>query len=154
MKVNYRLATLDDLGAMIRRGMRPADEREALRLGMDDPYLGLWEAFHLSDIAVAAYYRGQIACMFGVAPVSLLADEACIWLVGHEDVERHWLRFLRECRPALTDLIRGYRLVHNIIDQDNVLALGWLGWLGFTVDQERPILLPGGHVFYRFWKEA
>ncbi len=154
MKVNYRLATLDDLGAMIRRGMRPADEREALRLGMDDPYLGLWEAFHTVRHRRGRLLPGPDRLHVRGRP-GVVAGGRSLYLAGrHEDVERHWLRFLRECRPALTDLIRGYRLVHNIIDRDNVLALGWLDWLGFTVDQERPILLPGGHVFYRFWKEA
>ena len=155
MNVRFKKADMDDVGAMCRRGMRPADELEVLRMGrMSDPYLALAEGVEESEVVLAAYTEQGIACIVGVYKDSLLGSGGIIWLLGHQDLEKYTVRFLKESRRVLASFLEGYSLLENYVDVENTLTLRWLEWLGFTIDRDTPITTPMGYPFYRVWKEA
>lgn len=146
---------MDDVGAMCRRGMRRADELEVLRMGrISDPYLALAEGVEESEVSLAAYTDHGVACLVGVYKASLLGREGYIWLLGHSDLERYAVRFLKESRRVLAALLADYTLLENYVDAENTLTLRWLEWLGFTIDRDAPIITPMGYPFYHVWKEA
>ena len=154
MNVNFKLADMEDVKAMCKRGLRRADELEALRMGETDPYQALAEGVRESDVALAAYTKHGIACIVGVYKDSLIGDDAMIWLLGHQDLEKYAVRFLKESRRVLAQFLTDYKLLENYVDADNALTLRWLEWLGFTVDRDKPIKTVMGHPFYRVWKES
>ena len=144
-----------DVGALCKRGMRPADELEVLRMGrLSDPYLALAEGVQESEVSLAAYTDNGIACIVGVYRGSLLGDARYIWLLGHTDLEKYAVRFLKESRRVLASFLAGYSLLENYVDAENVLTLRWLEWLGFTIGRDKPITTPMGYPFYHVWKEA
>lgn len=145
---------MDDVRALCLRGMRRADELEVLRMGLPDPYQAMLESVLDSRVALAAYTDRGIACVVGVSKPSLLGDDACIWMLGHQDLEKYSVRFLKESRRVLAQILENYRLVENYVDAENTLTLRWLEWLGFTIDRDKPIKTLMGYSFYRVWKEA
>jgi len=154
LKVEFVPAGETAVGDMCRRGLRACDVLELGRCGCADPYLALHLSVDASEVALAAYTPQGVACLLGVAKPSLLAPTATIWLLAHDDIERHAVRFLKECRRVLALLLGHYGRLENYIDVDNVKTIAWLEWLGFTVCKERTILSPMGFPFYHFWKEA
>lgn len=154
MNVRFKNADMDDVRALCLRGMRRADELEALRIGVSDPYQALLESMLDSEEALAAYTDNGVACLVGVSKNSLLGDSGVIWLLGHTDLEKYAVRFLKESRRVLNTLLRNYRLLENYVDAENTLTLRWLEWLGFTIDRDTPIKTAMGFPFYRVWKEA
>lgn len=154
MKVEFKRATAEDVGAMCRRGMRRADEIEALRMGFPDPYLALLDSVQDSAVALAAYTPNGIACLVGAYEPSLLSDGAHIWLIGSEDLERYKVRFMKESRVILDALLGKYAKLENWVDADNTGTLCWLEWLGFTIDRASPITTMMGYPFYHVFKEA
>ena len=143
-----------DVGALCKRGMRPADELEVLRMGFPDPYLALYEGIENSEVALAAYTDQGVACVLGVSKPSLLSSDGTIWLLAHEDIERYAVRFLKESRRVLAHLMGAYPRLENFVDVDNASTIRWLAWLGFSFDKDAPIKSPMGFPFYHFWKEA
>ena len=154
MNVSFKPADMDDVGALCRRGMRAADEREVMRMGLADPYMALVEGLEDSELALAAYTDHGIACMIGVARPSLLGDSHVIWLLGHDDLEKYAVRFLKESRRVLSRILAAYPRLENYVDADNAATIRWLEWLGFSFDKDHPLTSPMGFPFYRFWKEA
>lgn len=123
-------------------------------MGLRDPYQAVLESVLDSEVAVAAYTANGIACLLGVARPSLVAEDARIWLIGHEDCERYAVRFLKESRHVLRCLEDAYPRLENWVDRDNAATLRWLEWLGFNIDRENPVITPMGFPFYHVWKEA
>jgi hypothetical protein len=155
LNVRFKRADMDDVGALCKRGMRRADELEVLRMGrLNDPYLALAEGVMESDAVLAAYTDNGIACIVGVHKFSVLGDHGVIWLLGHDDLERYAVRFLKESRRVLSSFLGRYSMLENFVDAENVLTLRWLEWLGFTIDKDKPITTPLGYPFYHVWKEA
>lgn len=155
MNVSFKNADMADVEALRQRGMRRADVREVLRMGrVSDPYLALAEGVAESDVALAAYTPHGIACIVGVYKHSLLGSDGTIWLLGHDDLEKYAVRFLKESRRVLHHLTMACARLENYVDVDNTLTLRWLEWLGFTIDRDKPVTTPMGYPFYHVWKEA
>lgn len=99
---------------------------EALRRGMDqgDAFSGLAD--------------GRAVCMFGVVPVGILSNTACIWMLGSESLPRYAKPFLRRNRPWLSQVSSRYSVLFNFVDARNENAIKWLRWLGFTLGPAIP----------------
>lgn len=155
MNVSFKPADLADVEALRQRGMRQADVREVLRMGrVADPFVALAEGVQESEVALAAYTPRGIACVIGVYRPSLLGLDGTIWLLGHDDLEKYAVRFLKESRRVLRHLTASYSRLENYVDVENTLTIRWLEWLGFTIDRGSPVKTPTGFPFYHVWKEA
>ena len=53
-----------------------------------------------SEVCRAMYIGDELACLFGIADVTVLGDTACIWTLGTNAIRRHPREYLRACRRA------------------------------------------------------
>jgi len=120
------------------------------------------------DVPVAAHYtvvsspvsrvgkaNGVPIVAFGVSlsdPI-LAPDIGTPWLFGTPAIERHWVRFLRECPGELSGISRDFSRLENWVHADNELAIRWLTWLGFTIEEPEPHGL-FSRMFRRFHMEC
>lgn len=117
--------------------MRPADAAECWATGYDDLALAVRESVAASALCLAARLDGELACIFGVAPLgSLLTAEAGIpWLLGTPTMDRSRLVFVRESRSYIARMLTLYPLLRNVVHADNARAVAWLRRAGFNVGE-------------------
>lgn len=94
---------------------------------------------------------GEVVCIFGVAPGNLVCGVGVPWMVGTEQLAAHAAHFLRACGPVVAEMGAEYAVLRNHVDARNHLAIRWLKWLGFTLDDPAPHG-PFGLDFHKFEK--
>jgi hypothetical protein len=94
----------------------------------------------------------QPFCMVGVVPKNVLCGSGTIWLIATDEILEHQLAFLRRCRPILRRMQAVYSSLENCVAGENVTAIAWLKWLGFTIGEGRPTG-PDRAIFHHFeWR--
>ena len=79
--------------------------------------------------------------MFGVGDTNILAGVGSPWLLGTDELPRHAIIFLRQCPYWVGQLLEGYTVLRNCVDDRNKLSIRWLKWLGFDVG--KPVAFKG-----------
>lgn len=147
MSVTFRAPTPKDV-AQLARTMRPIDALECRCVGGHEPEEALEEAVSASLWCYAAEVAGDVACMFGVAPGSLLDDEAAPWLLSADGIERHGRQVLAHARPFIERMRGDYERLYNVVHADNRAAIRFLRWGGFSFLDDA--LCYGGEPFWGF----
>lgn len=73
---------------------------------------------------------GEIACVFGLIPPSLLADSAYLWLLTTDTVEANTFLFIRHSQRWIEDNLKRYKRIHGHVLCDNESGKRWLRFLG------------------------
>lgn len=76
---------------------------------------------------------GEIACIFGLIPPTLLEDSAYLWLLTTNTIEEHTFMFVRHSQRWMEEALNRYKFIHGHVAQDNVKAKRWLRWLGARI---------------------
>jgi hypothetical protein len=121
-----------------RMQVREADRRELWSGWRSTPVDSLRHGLERSSHCLTALVNFQPVCMFGVVPESLLGASGVIWLIGTDEMEMRRVGFLRRCRSHLHRLQQTYSRLHNYVAAENVHAVDWLRWLGFTIQPAGP----------------
>ena len=130
--------------------LRAPDRAEVLALGVD-PAEGLLASLHSAQEAFTARADGQILCMTGVSPASLVGQTGVPWLLGSDLVPAHGPHFLRESRRLVARWLTLFSVLRNLVDDRYAAAIRWLSWLGFTIGEPMPV---GRGMFRLAHKEA
>lgn len=123
------------------------DDRRELELLSLSPDRALRFSLRSSLSAWTGTVDDVPVCMFGVSPGEL--GEGRPWMIGTEDLDRFAVIFLRRCRGQVERMLDLKPVLANYISVDNLRAIQWLTWLGFTL--ETPV--PWGRsrqLFHRF----
>ena len=113
--------------------LRTADIRELEAGSGAEPLAALLVSLRRSTEAWAGTVDDEVACIFGVGPLSLLGGEGSPWLLGADLIERNAFAFARRNRAVVARWLRTYPVLRNYVDARNRQAIRWLGWLGFTL---------------------
>lgn len=134
---------------MLVENMRQADMDEVRAITTRPLTTVVQDTIDLSSFARTAMINGEIACIWGVCPVSLLNSHGAPWLLSTPVIEKHPLLFLRRCKPYIERFKKSYKFMDNHVDVRNKVAVHWLKWLGFEFDEAAPWGVEGRD-FYRF----
>lgn len=138
--------------AAIAADARPADTAELWAQARITPEQAMRRGIETSVFAFTGMIDETPACMFGVAPASLLGGVGVPWMIAANSIERHQVTFLRACRPVVAEMRRMFPVLVNAVDTRNALAIRWLRWLGFKMLPPRPVG-PDGVLFHLFeWR--
>lgn len=118
--------------------MRQADVDEIWASSYSTPQSALSCAMRSSLQVWTGLIDGQVACMFGVVPQSMMGGTGFAWMLGSDLVERHQKLFLRRCRENVRMMAEQFDYLHNYVDDRNVKAIRWLKWLGFEMGDPEP----------------
>ena len=138
--VEIRAATMADARALV---LRAADREEVEALTGRDPRAVLVESVERSASAWAGVADGELACLFGVVPMTLAGVTGVPWLLGSDAVARYRRPFLRRNRAYLDEMLRAFPVLRNVVDARNAVSIRWLGWLGFTLGTPQPMGVRG-----------
>ena len=128
----------DEYAVRLAETMRQADRDELWAASHSLPLDALRRSLRVSHATYVGIADGRPVCMFGVAPLTLLSDVACPWLLGAEELPRHARVFLRANRVYMRMIRKQYAYMANFVDARNVVAIRWLHWLGFTILPAEP----------------
>lgn len=135
--VNVRPVQDGDIEHLAAR-MRQADRDEIAACGRPDPVVALRRCVALSDLLWTATTNDEVACMFGVGPLSLLGGVGTPWMLGTDLITQHPGAFIRHSRPYIAVMLAAYPHLHNYVDARNTRAIRWLKRAGFTVASPVP----------------
>lgn len=148
MATEVTTTTLEDVRELAA-AIREADRDEIWRSSASEPEEALTRALRLSDVVWTGRYDGDLVCMFGVSPVSIVTGVGSPWMLGTDLVERYARPFLRANKAYLDQMLGRYQVLENYVDTENEAAIRWLEWLGFEMSTPEAHG-PFGHLFHKF----
>lgn len=92
----------------------------------------------LSSYAKAGWVNGDLICLWGVCPATLISKTGAPWFLATNRIEQYPLLFLRRCKPHLKTFKAHFKLLVNYVDARNTVAIHWLKWLGFKLEEAKP----------------
>lgn len=131
--------------------MRAADRAELAALD-SDPFDAIVRSVRYSAMCHTTTVDGEVACMLGVAPVSVLSNAGAPWMLGTDLVTRYRGALAHRTGPYITRMLELYPTLRNHVHARNVVAVRWLQRVGFLL--QAPVVLPNGEVFYPFEMKA
>ena len=115
-----------------------------------DDIAEVWAGWHktpLEALRISAEYTKQswtgladdrVVCMFGIAQPSILSYVGAPWLLGSEELPKHFRTFLRGNKIYIKAIKKEFELLENYVDTRNTTAIRWLKWLGFELSSPEP----------------
>jgi hypothetical protein len=96
---------------------------------------------------------GQVLCVGGVAPVSLLGGEGAPWMLATRLFERNRGALIRVAPSYIARMLAAFPHLLNVVDARNTKAIAWLRRVGFTILD--PIIVGAeGRPFHPFLMDA
>lgn len=129
--------------------LRPADKLEIEASSGSDHLAAIKNAIALSDQVWTAEVDGEIACMFGVGPLSFLSDSGIPWALGTPVIDANARAYVRLSRMYIQQMLERYPHLFNAVDSRNKRAVRWLKSAGFTLHPAEPHP-KSGVLFHRF----
>lgn len=118
--------------------MRQADRDEIAAAGIPDPLAALQSSAACSTECLTALFDGEVACVFGVGPISILLGIGAPWMLGSDQITRHPGAFITHARPYILRMLQAYPHLFNFVDARNSKAIRWLKRVGFTLHDPVP----------------
>lgn len=134
---------------LLMADMRQADRDEIAAATSIPLKKAVSDSVALSSYSRAGWVNGRLACLWGVCPISLATSNGAPWFLSTSVIEQHPMLFLRRCRPHVQEFRDRYRFMVNYVDARNRVAIHWLKWLGFDMEEPRPWGIKG-LPFHRF----
>lgn len=137
---------------ILAANMRQADIDEVGACG-HSPIEALEYSVKASMHCWTATGDGELACMFGVTPISMLGGIGCPWMLGTELITQNAGAFIRHSRSYIQEMLQAYPHLFNFVDARNAKAIRWLKRAGFTLHDPVPHG-PYGMLFHPFEMKA
>lgn len=128
--------------------MRQQDIAEVHACGHTDLHAVVADGITRSALCWTARVDGRMGCVFGVAPMSLLASvHAAPWLLGTDEVPRHATLLMRHSPDYIAKMLDFSPVLANMVHARNTVSLRWLKRMGFKIG---PLFLVGDEPFHPF----
>lgn len=150
-KVEIRDVEEGDIAVLVRN-MREHDKMEvnaATHMGLRN---AVQTSVIMSTYSKTGLVNGELVCMWGVCPISLLSGSGSPWMLGTDLITEKQRIFLRRSKPWLDDIRKDYKYLENFVDARNTMSIKWLKWLGFEMDEAEPYGVHG-EPFHKFTME-
>jgi hypothetical protein len=151
--VTLSKATSYDVEELIDR-MRASDVEELRLLTRQTPEAAVRRSVELSDhpVAVREKTTGELACIYGVAPVQQVGRVGAAWMLGTDTVFKHPRVLVRRTRSVLKSVLNThYDYLFNVVWDGNEMTKRYLELSGFTLEPVQYTI--GGVPYRKFWAE-
>jgi hypothetical protein len=122
---------------LISASMRARDIAEIQWAVGQEPERAMREALEHSFYARTLFMGLEPLAMYGLAPLSMLAGHARIWIFGTSAIDRHKIAFTRASKLAISALFCHCSLMTNIVATNDEAAIKWLKWLGGSLVENK-----------------
>lgn len=143
-----RPARADDVAALVA-DLRPLDRAEVEAMAGPDVESVIARALATTPDCTAVDWRGELACLFGTMPQSLISDTGQVWMLGTTLMHQLGRPLGIIAHRYISEASRTYPLLVNYVDARNAPSLRLIRWLGFDVQPAEPFGV-AGLPFHRF----
>lgn len=92
--------------------------------------LTLRECISRSEDWRCAWVDGEVACVWGVIPPTVLSDNAWLWLLHTDIADKHKFLLVRYSQRYIEEALKRYPIIIGDCDIGNKSARKWVEWLG------------------------
>jgi len=131
--------------------MRAADQVELQAIRGWSVEREVRHAIETASHCAACVVEGKVVAIFGDSPHD--AVYGLPWMASTTWIDVYRRQFLAECRPVIEGMRSRHRVLINLVDVRNTLAIRWLKWLGFEFLPAVPYGI-NGELFYPFQMEG
>lgn len=118
--------------------MRAPDLAEIHAASGQPPLKVIQAAIAATDQPMTAFFDGELACIFGVAPLNFLAGQGAPWMLGSNQIDRHPGVFIKRCGDYIAEMASSYQHLLNYVDARNTRSIRWLKRMGFNFHDAVP----------------
>ena len=122
--------------AELAQTIRSADVEEVWAMTHQTPRQALQQAVTRQTRTGLA--DGEVLCIFGVHSPTVLGMTGVPWMLSSDALPKHARAFLRGSVEWIEMIRHQYSLLVNYVDARNLMAIRWLKWLGFELQEPVP----------------
>ncbi len=132
-----RRSTKSDVVELAPR-MRQSDIQEVWASHHYLPEQALRHSLDDSILALTVENNGEVVAMFGICAESVLGENAAIWLLASDELEKIKIRFLKHSRQFIDLMLCYYPNLMNHVDSRNKESIAWLKFCGAKIHDAQP----------------
>lgn len=151
LEVNFKAPTLEAI-QFIADNMREADVAEVWASGRYTPLEALEVSVKNSKKSAVAYVDDVPLVIFGVVSRGFLSDVGVPWMLSVTQSMKYKRQFFELSPQVVDDMLNVCPKLVNRVHTKNKLSIRWLKWLGFTIEDPKPIKATG-ELFHKFHME-
>jgi hypothetical protein len=130
--------------------LRQADIKECAAFGRD-PFSALTSGLQSSLWALTALVDDEPHAMMGVSPLNMMEGVGVPWMLGTDRIYDHARDMIRNAPIILSEMMRTFSRLENLVSTDNARAIRFLKRVGFEFRLD--VSNVGGVSFVRFHRE-
>lgn len=95
---------------------------------------GALEILHRRIVATqnvsVGYIKGEVACIYGLAPPTVLSNQAHIWVITTDVAEQNKFLFIRHSQIVIEEALKHWEHIYGETYVKDKHAFKWIKWLG------------------------
>lgn len=135
--IRIRGTTVADL-RYLAVNLRSDDIKEMWASHHIDPVNALVFCFNKSPFCYTVERDKRPVVIFGIFPISVLGNEASVWMLSTDELMLIKRRFVRHSRKIIEHMLSFYPILYNYVDVRNKESVKWLRWCGAKMETAMP----------------
>jgi len=94
-----------------------------------------------SSTTYIGYINGEIACLYGLRPATILSNsQTYLWLLTTDVIDRNKFEFIRNSEIVIENILKEYERIVGDTHVKDIRAFKWLRWLGAIYLNTHPLV--------------
>jgi hypothetical protein len=136
----------------LAENMRTSDAHEVRACG-HEPLEAATKSVATSLLCWSAFADGELACIIGCAPISIVSGIGSPWMLGTPVLDQQSRVLVRLTPRYIAQMLKAFPHLVNHVHAENTTSVRWLKRLGFTLYEAAPFGALG-EPFHRFEMRA
>lgn len=85
---------------------------------------------------------GQLACIWGVIPPTLMSTQAYLWLYTTDIIKEHQFTLVRHSQLVIEEILKDYPSIVGHATMGSSKSIRWLKWLGAKFGEPQGTMIP------------
>lgn len=124
--------------ARLFANLRAHDLAECRAYGHPDIAASIASCVDRSVLCWTGLVDGELAAIFGAAPINMLAGIGSPWMLGTPVLDRHQRILVRRTPEYIARMLKMFPHLVNYVHAKNSTSVRWLRRLGFTLHEAVP----------------
>lgn len=142
----------DDVNLLIEN-LRKSDRAECEAYGSPEIATEIRLSVLSSYLCWSAFADGELGCIIGVSPISMLGGVGSPWMLGTPVLDKHRRVLVRLAPGYIATMLESFPHLMNFVHAKNTSSIRWLKALGFAIHPALPYRRLG-EMFHPFEKKA
>lgn len=108
----------------------------------EDSLAKFQQAMAFTTIMWGGWVRGELKCLWGLVPPTLLSEEAYLWLHVIEPVGEYEFAFVRHSQRAIEEAVSVFPKIIGHCEAGADRSIRWIKWLGGRFGEPEGKMVP------------